>query len=148
MQILFVVGRVLLVLIFIVSGAEKLLDIAGTAQEIGGYVTVPDALAAYATQLQQATGMTVPQLLAVLIGMIELVAGLLMAFNIATRGSAIVLVIYMLLVIFYTDNFWSTAGAARAGNLIDALKNLSIVGGLLILVVLGSWRPMAASKQM
>lgn len=147
MHILFVVARVLLVVIFIVSGAEKLLDLAGTAQQIGGYVTIPDAVAGYAAQLQQATGMTVPQLLAIIIGVIEIVGGLLIAFNIATRSAAAVLVIFTLLTIFYADNFWTTAGVARANNLADALKNLSIMGGLLTFVVLGSWRPAPPRKQ-
>ena len=43
MHIIFAVGRVLLVLIFILSGAMKLLDIQGTAAQIAPVVTIPDA---------------------------------------------------------------------------------------------------------
>jgi uncharacterized membrane protein YphA (DoxX/SURF4 family) len=136
MRILFIVARVLLVLIFIVSGASKLLYLGATAQDIGGYVSIPDGLAPYATQLQQATGMTVPQLLAIIIGVVEVVCGLLIVFNIATRTAAAVLAIFTLLTIIYVDNFWTTAGAAQTSNFADALKHLSIMGGLLTFVVL------------
>lgn len=146
MHILFVVGRVLLVLIFIYSGAGKLLDLAGTAAYIAPVVKVPDALSGFATQLQDMTGMTVPQLLAILIGVVELVAGLLIAFNIGTRAAAAILALFTLVTIFYFHDFWSMAGAARDTNLIHALKNLSMTGGLLIFVVLGSWRPMPSNR--
>jgi putative oxidoreductase len=140
MHILFIVGRVLLVLIFIYSGAGKLLDLTGTAAYIAPVVTVPDGLSEFATQLQEMTGMTVPHLLALLAGVVELVAGLLIVFNIGTSGAAAVLVLFTIATIFYFHDFWNMAGAARDANLIHALKNLSITGGLLVFVVLGSWR--------
>ncbi len=147
MHILFVVGRVLLVLIFINFGVGTLLDISGTAASIAGYVTVPDALSGFAAQLQQTTGMTVPQLLAIVVGVVELVGGLLIAFNIATRWAAGVLALFTLLDIFYVHNFWSMAAAVRQEHLIQALKDLSIIGGLLTFVVLGSWRPMPSGNK-
>jgi putative oxidoreductase len=147
MHIIFVIGRVLLVLIFIYSGAAKLLDMAGSAAYIAPVVTVPDALSGLAAQLQELTGLRVPQLLAIVIGAVELVAGLLIAFNIATRPAAAVLALFTLVTIFYFHDFWNMAGAARDGNLIHALKNLSITGGLLAFVVLGPWRPVPASNQ-
>jgi uncharacterized membrane protein YphA (DoxX/SURF4 family) len=147
MHILFAVGRVLLVLIFIVSGTQKLLDISGTAAVMAPVVTVPDALAGIVNQLQDATGMKLPQLLAIFVGVIEVVCGLLIAFNIATRGAALVLVIFALAATFYFHDFWNMAGDARQNNMVHALKNLSMIGGLLIFMVLGSWRPLAANDR-
>ncbi len=146
MHILFVIGRVLLVLIFIYSGIGKLLDLSGTAAIIAPVVKVPDALAGFATQLQEMTGMTVPQLLAIITSVIELVAGLLIAFNVATRGAAAILALFTLVTVFYFHDFWNMAGATRDGNVIHALKNLSMTGGLLVFVVLGSWRPMPSNR--
>lgn len=141
MHIVFVVGRVLLVLIFILSGAMKLLDLQGTAATIAPVIAIPDALAGYANQLQDMTGMKVPQLLALLAGGIEVVFGLLIAFNIATRPAAAILALFTLVATFYFHDFWNMAGAARDANMIHAMKNLAITGGLLIMMVLGSWRP-------
>jgi len=146
MHILFTVARVLLVLIFIISGGMKLLDIPGTAAQLGAIVTIPDALAGLATQLQDATGMKVPQLLAIFVGVVEVVGGLLLAFNIATRFAAFVLVIFTLVATYYAHAFWSMSGAAMQENMIHALKNLSIIGGLLTYMVLGSWRPVPSNE--
>jgi putative oxidoreductase len=146
MHILFAIGRVLLVLIFVLSGAMKLLDIPGTAALIGPVVTIPDALAGFATQLEDATGMKMPQLLAILAGVVELVGGLLVAFNIATRAAATVLVFFTLVTTFYFHAFWNMSGELMQNNMIHALKNLSIIGGLLVFMVLGSWRPVRSNQ--
>jgi uncharacterized membrane protein YphA (DoxX/SURF4 family) len=147
MHIIFVIGRVLLVMIFIISGAGKLLDISGTAAMIDKVVTVPDALAAFATQLKDMTGMTVPQLLAILSGVVELVGGLLIAFNIGTRGAAFVLVLFTIAATLLFHDFWNMTGAARDNNMVHFLKNITAIGGLLVFVVLGSWRPPAGNQQ-
>jgi uncharacterized membrane protein YphA (DoxX/SURF4 family) len=146
MHIVFVVGRVLLVLIFILSGAMKLLDLSGTAATIAPVVTIPDALSGFATQLQDMTGMKVPQLLAILVGVVEMVGGLLIAFNIGTRAAAAILALFTLVTTFYFHDFWNMVGAARDANMIHAMKNLSMTGGLLIMMVLGSWRPARPSQ--
>jgi uncharacterized membrane protein YphA (DoxX/SURF4 family) len=146
MHIIFVIGRVLLVMIFIISGATKLLDISGTAAQIASVVTVPSALSGLADQLQSVTGMSIPQLLAILSGVIELVGGLLIAFNIGTRGAAFVLVLFTIVVTFYFHDFWNQTGAARDNNMIHFLKNITAIGGLLIFTVLGSWRPLGRTE--
>jgi uncharacterized membrane protein YphA (DoxX/SURF4 family) len=146
MHILFAIARVLVVLIFILSGAMKLVDIPGTAAMIAPVVTIPDALADFATQLQDATGMKVPQLLAIVAGVVEVVAGLLFAFNIATRAAAVVLVLFTLVTTYYFHAFWNMSGELMQNNMAHALKNLSMVGGLLTYVVLGSWRPVQSNE--
>ena len=146
MHIVFVVGRVLLVLIFILSGVMNLLDLPGTAATIAPVIIIPDLLSNFANQLQDMTGMKVPQLLALVAGVVEVVGGLLIAFNIATRPFAAILALFTLVATFYFHDFWNMAGAARDANMIHAMKNLAITGGLLILMVLGSWRPMRPAQ--
>jgi putative oxidoreductase len=146
MHILFAIARVLLVLLFVLSGAMKLLDIPGTATMIAPVLTIPDALAGFATQLQDATGMKVPQLVAILVGVVEVVAALLLAFNIATRAAAAVLVLFTLVATYYFHAFWNMSGELMQNNMAHALKNLSIIGGLLTYVVLGSWRPVQSNE--
>jgi putative oxidoreductase len=132
MHIIFTIGRVLLVLIFILSGTMKLLNL--------------DFLQGAVTQAEAITTMRWPQLLAILVGAVEVVAGLLIAFNIATRGAALVLVIFTFVATFYAHAFWSMSGDAMQANMIHALKNLAIIGGLLTFVVLGSWRPVPSNQ--
>jgi putative oxidoreductase len=146
MHILFTIARVLLVLIFVLSGGRKLLDISATAGQIASVVTIPDALSDVAAQLQDVTGMTAHQLLAILAGVVEVVAALLIVFNIGTRGAAAVLALFTLVATFYFHAFWNMSGDAMQANMIHALKNLSIIGGLLTFVVLGSWRPLRSNQ--
>ena len=147
MPILFTAGRVLFVLIFILSGAQKLWDISGTAAEIAAKFTVPPALAELAAQAQAMTGMQTPQLLAILFGVVEIVAGLMIVFNFGTRLAALALILATLVATYYMHDFWNQAGPERLDNMIHALKNLSIVGGLLVLFALGSWRPLAEREE-
>jgi putative oxidoreductase len=146
MHILFAIARVLLVLIFVLSGAMKLLDIPGTAAQIEPIVAIPSMMQDFVIEVETATGMKWPQLLAIFAGVIEVVAGLLIAFNIGTRGAAAVLALFTLVTTFYFHAFWNMSGDLMQTNMIHALKNLSMIGGLLIMVVLGSWRPLRPNE--
>lgn len=143
MNVLFVVGRIAFVLIFILSGAEKLMDIPGTATLIGSKVVLPGFVTAYTSQLETATGMTMPTMLALLTGIVEAGAALMIALNIGTRAGAVLLILFTIATIYYFHPFWTMTGAERGANMINALKNVSLIGGLLVFFVLGSWRPSA-----
>ncbi|MBS0530449.1 MAG: DoxX family protein, partial [Proteobacteria bacterium] len=78
-------GRVLFSVLFIVSGASKLFDIAATTEEIASKVVIPAVLASYTTQLQDLTGMPMAQMLAIAAGALELICGLLIALNFGAR---------------------------------------------------------------
>ncbi|HEX7789880.1 MAG TPA: DoxX family protein [Afipia sp.] len=127
------VGRILFVVLFVFSGASKLFDIASTTQAIAEKVVLPAALTQYTAQLETITGMPTAQLLAILTGVLEVAGGLFIALNIGTRFFALVLVLFVAVTTFYFHNFWDMTGADRINNLIHALKNLSLIGGLLII---------------
>jgi putative oxidoreductase len=147
MPILFTLGRILFVLIFIFSGVSKLWDITGTAAMIAAKFTVPAALAGVAAQAEAITGMQTPQLLAILSGAVEIIAGLMIAFNFGTRLAAFALILFTIPATYYMHDFWNQAGPERIDNMVHALKNLSIIGGLLVFFALGSWRPLAEHEE-
>lgn len=144
MPLLFAIARVLFSVIFVVSGTLKLMDVSGTANYIASKVAIPTQLADLAAQAESATGMQAPQLIAIGVGLVELIFGLLLAFGIAVRFAALVLAIFTLLATFYFHDFWNQIDPQRTMNMIQAEKNLSIFAGLLVFFVLGSWRPAAA----
>ncbi|MEW6767528.1 MAG: DoxX family protein [Pseudomonadota bacterium] len=127
-------GRILFAILFVYAGADKLLDIAGFSQMIAGKVipALPAAIAPYTAQLEAAAGMPADRVLAILAGVLELVGGLAIALNIGSRLLAILLVIFIAVVTYYFHDFWNMTGADRTTNLYSALKNLSLIGGLLI----------------
>jgi len=130
-------GRVLFAVLFIYSGATQLFGIQQTADFIAAKVTIPSLLAPYTKQLETMTGMTTPQMLAIGVGAFLIIAGLMIALNFATRFFAILLIIFVVVETFYFHDFWNQASPDNAKTLIDALKNLSLIGALFIIAGYG-----------
>jgi uncharacterized membrane protein YphA (DoxX/SURF4 family) len=141
MYVIFMAGRIAFIIVFLVTGALQLVDIGTTAQKIESKFTIPEALMPYAVNIQNAIGMPPYQLLAVATSVIEIVFALFILFNVAIRFSAVVLLIFVALETYYLNDFWNMTGDARLASLMMAAKNLSIMGGLLILTAVGDWRP-------
>lgn len=151
MPILFAIGRVAFVLIFILFGAQKLMDISGTADLIAAKLVIPAVAADMVKQIEATAGMPWPKILAIVAGVVEIVCGLLIAFNIGTRFASILLILFTAVTTYYFHDFWNMTGGSngpwnvdRTNNTIHAMKDLSLIGALLVFFVLGSWRPTAA----
>jgi putative oxidoreductase len=132
MPALFIFGRILFAVLFIFSGATKLLNLASTAQ-MTEKIVIPAALETYTTQLEGVTGMSTPQLLAIAAGALELICGIMIALNFGARFFAIVLILFVAAATFYYHDFWNQTGADATGNMVHALKNLSIIGALFMI---------------
>ena len=130
-------GRVLFAVLFIYSGATKLFAIQATADSIAAKVTFPALLAPYIQQLETLTGMPTPQLLAIVIGAFEIIAGLMIAVNFGARFFSIILIVLVAGATYYFHDFWNQAPPDNGKALIDALKNLSIMGALFIIAGYG-----------
>jgi putative oxidoreductase len=130
-------GRVLFAVLFIYSGATKLFSIASTADFIAAKVTIPALVAPYTQQLETMAGMPFMQLLAISIGAFEIISGLMIALNFGARFFAILLIFFVLAATFYFDDFWNQPAPDNAKTLIDALKNLSLIGALFIIAGYG-----------
>ena len=130
-------GRVLFAVLFIYSGATKLFAIQATADMLATKVTIPALLAPYVTQIETATSMQFPQLLAIVVGAFEVISGLMIALNIGARFFAILLIFFVMAATFYADDFWNQAAPDNAKTIIDALKNLSIIGALFMIAGYG-----------
>ena len=130
-------GRILFAVLFMYTGATKLFAVQQTADFIATKVTIPAMLAPYTSQLETMAGMPMPQILALAVGGFEILAGLMIAVNFGARFFAILLIIFVLAATFYFHDFWNQAAPENARTLIDALKNLSIVGALFMIVGYG-----------
>src|SRR3984885_3292799 len=130
-------GRVLFAVLFIYSGATKLFGIQATADFIAAKVAIPALFAPYTTQLEGMTGMSTPQMLAIAIGAFEIISGLMIALNFGARFFAILLIFFVVAATFYFHDFWNQASPENAKTLVDALKNLSIIGALFMIAGYG-----------
>jgi putative oxidoreductase len=133
-------GRVLFAVFFIYSGATKLFGIQATADMLAAKVTIPALLAPYVTQIETATNMQFPQLLAISVGVFEVIAGLMIALNLGARFFAVLLILFVMAATFYAYDFWNQAAPDNARTIMDALKNLSIIGALFMIAGFGPGR--------
>jgi putative oxidoreductase len=116
------VGRILLGLIFVLSGFQKLMGFSGVVANITG------------------KGLPLPEVLAVLTVAIELGAGLLLVVGWKARWAALLIFLYIIPVSLTFHNFWTMEGAQAAMNKIQFLKNVSIMGGMLLVAAFGPGR--------
>lgn len=108
-------GRILLAVIFLLSGFGKLTAISGTAAYFG------------------ALGLPVPTVTAVLVGLIELLGGLAVLIGFQTRIVAWVLAIFTVATGLVAHTGW-----ADQMQMIQFLKNLAITGGFVLLASSGA----------
>lgn len=120
-------GRLLLGLIFVLSGFGKLTGFAGTV----GYIA--------------SKGLPLPQIAAATALVVELGGGLLLIVGWKARWAAGVLFVFTALAALLFHNFWTMPPEQVQNQMIHFMKNLSIMGGLLYAVVYGSG-PLAVDK--
>ena len=123
------IGRVAIPIVFIVSGIAKFLNISGIANHPG--------LTNFMNAFGEITSRTT---LGYIIATIEVVGGISVLIGFKARWGAIALLLFTACTILFAHNFWAMEGAARAANQVQALKNLAIMGGLLVFAVMGSGR--------
>jgi len=129
-------GRILFAVLFVFSGASELLDLSATAQ-MTEKIVLPAIVAPYTAQLETITGMPMAQILAIAAGAVEVICGLMIALNLGARFFAIVLILFVVGATFYYHDFWNQTGPEARNNLVHALKNLSIIGALFMIVGTG-----------
>jgi len=132
MPTLVTLGRFLFSVLFVLSGALKLMNVSATAQ-MTGKIALPAILAPYTAQLETLTGMPMAQLLAIAAGAIEVICGIMIALNFGARFFAVILILFVAAATFYFHDFWNQTGAEATNNMIHALKNLSLIGALLMI---------------
>jgi len=138
MSVFVTVGRILFALFFIVSGAFTLADIPAAGKELSTRISIPEPLTPYMTQIENAVGVSTPQLMAIVAGTVAVVCGLMIAFNLGVRFFSLLLIIGIIVATIYMDDIISTSGNEWRDNMAHALKNLTMIGALLILFGHGS----------
>jgi putative oxidoreductase len=113
------IGRVLIALLFIPAGVSKLMGFAGTV----GYIA--------------SKGVPVPELCAALAIGAELGLGLLLLIGWQARWAALGLAIFVAVITPLFHNFWAMEAAQKMMNQQSFFKNIAVVGGLLFIVAFG-----------
>jgi putative oxidoreductase len=112
-------ARVLLMLLFVLFGWSKLTGFSGTV----GYMA--------------SVGLPFPTVAAAVVVLMEFFVGLAIMLGFGTRPLALLLALYTLGTALIGHHYWTMDGAERMANMINFYKNVSIIGGLLLLSVTG-----------
>ena len=133
MNAAYTLGRIFIPIVFLVTGIQKVMNIGEIAQMLAANgVPVPDEIVPYLA------GIPKYEALGYLLAAIEIICGLLVLIGLKARWAALVLVVYTACTIIFVHHFWDMQGDALILNRADALKDLSIMGGLLLIVAVGA----------
>jgi len=113
------IARIVMSIMFITSGFGKLVGFAGTVGHIAD------------------KGVPLPEIAAMIAILIELGGGLAVLFGWKTRWAALAYVAFLIVITPIFHNFWTMEGPQRMANNINFMKNLTILGGFLLLYAFG-----------
>jgi putative oxidoreductase len=117
---LIVAGRILLALMFIMAGFGKLTNIEGTA----GYIA--------------SGGLPMASVLAVIVGLLELVGGLAIVVGFQARAAALALGIFTLAASVLFHKFWAVPADQAFVQQLMFMKNMAVAGGLFFVAAMGA----------
>ncbi|HUP97544.1 MAG TPA: DoxX family protein [Usitatibacter sp.] len=113
------VGRILVALLFVVAGFNKIGGFEGTA----GYIA--------------SKGLPMPQVLAALTIALELGGGILLMVGYKVRIVALLFFLWLIPTTFLFHKFWGIDAAQVQNQMNNFLKNVSIMGAMLLLTAYG-----------
>lgn len=116
------VARILLSIMFIKSGFGKIPGFEGTA----GYIA--------------SKGLPMPQLLAIGAIVVELGGGLLLLVGYKARWAALAIFLFLIPTLLFFHNFWTFPPDQYQTQQIQFMKNLTIMGGMLMVWAFGPGR--------
>ena len=114
------IGRLLIVALFLPAGINKALGFAGTV----GYIT--------------SAGMPVPEVSAVVAILVEVGGSLALILGFQTRCAALIMGLFTLAASFFFHKFWVADQAHYMAQYLNFFKNLAITGGLLNIFAFGA----------
>ncbi len=117
---LILLGRVLMMLLFLISGWGK---VTGFAATVGYMGTV---------------GAPMPMLAAIIAVIMEFGVGIALLIGFWTRPLALLMALFVLGTALIAHTYWNVEGAMQTANMVQFYKNLSIMGGLILLSVTGA----------
>jgi putative oxidoreductase len=121
-DVILLLGRVALGAIFVKSGLQKLMTLGAFAASLAG------------------RGIPQSSTWALIGATVEFVGGILIVTGFRTREASLLMILFVIVATGISHRFWEYADAARRLQESQFFKNLSILGGFVLLFVAGSGR--------
>ncbi|KWN70078.1 DoxX family protein [Burkholderia stagnalis] len=121
-DVLLLLARILIVILFILFGWPKLAHFSGTIEYMG------------------TVGTPAPIISAAIAVVMELLVGIALLVGFYTRPLALLLALYTIGTALIGHHYWTMTGGEQMNNMIHFYKNIAIAGGLLALCAAGPGR--------
>ncbi|MDD1016802.1 DoxX family protein [Pseudomonas rubra] len=121
-DVIILLARILLMILFVMSGWSKLTGFEGTV----GYLA--------------SLGAPAPTVAAAVAVIMEFFVAILLILGFYTRPLAFLFALFVIGTALIGHPFWTMVEPAKAANTVQFFKNMSIVGGLLLLSLTGAGR--------
>jgi putative oxidoreductase len=121
-DVILLLGRLALGAIFVKSGMQKLMALGAFAASLAG------------------RGIPQSEMWAVVGALVECIGGILIVTGFRTRPAALLMVLFVIVATAISHRYWEFADAARRAQESQFFKNLSIIGGFLLLFASGPGR--------
>ncbi|KVM88559.1 DoxX family protein [Burkholderia stagnalis] len=121
-DVLLLLARILIVILFILFGWPKLAHFSGTIEYMG------------------TVGAPAPIISAAIAVVMELLVGIALLVGFCTRPLALLLALYTIGTALIGHHYWTMTGGEQMNNMIHFYKNIAIAGGLLALCAAGPGR--------
>jgi putative oxidoreductase len=115
-------GRILLAFLFVYAGFGK----------VGGFTGTEAAIAS--------KDLPLPAVATAIAIVVECVGGLMIVFGWKARWAALVVAVFTFFASIFFHNFWTMTGEALRTNQLMFMKNVAVIGGLLIVFAFGPGR--------
>jgi putative oxidoreductase len=125
-------GRMLVPAVFIISGVQMFMNVGEIARTLAGRFPLPVEIERYLG------GLSRYETAGYLLAAIQTLCAIMVLVGLKARWGAWVLLIISVASILLAHKFWTLAGAAALSNQPLAIMNLSIMGGLLLIIAGGS----------
>lgn len=121
-DVLLLAGRIALGAIFVKSGIQKLMTLGVFAASLAG------------------RGLPQSSMWALIGATVECIGGILIVTGLKTRFASVLMILFVIVATGIAHRYWEFADAARRAQESQFFKNLSIIGGFLLLFVTGPGR--------
>lgn len=141
-------GRLLLSLIFLASGVNKIMNWQATGQTVDIAMNEWLTIGVGMEWLEQLISMAIPMVPALLVAAVvcELLGGLCVLLGIQVRFGAFLLILFLIPATLLMHHFWTLQGAEQELQMVMFMKNVAIGGGLLILLAYGKGKKAHATQ--
>ena len=119
---LWLLGRVLIGVIFVQSGFGKLTNLDGFAGMLGS------------------AGVPLASIMAPIGAAVEFAGGLAIVLGLGTRYAALLMVAFVIVATLISHRFWSVPAEQKPMQMVQFAKNVAIVGGFIMVFVTGGGR--------